>query len=137
MATDPTLNLRRALVVALRADPAHTALVPATNIYGPRSPADTAWPFERVHVADAIPHVADGYDGADMAASVHIFTQGADESNAATTARRVAELLDDAVLTKDGYTFMPEWRGTQTFADNDEATQWHSVVTFRIAVDGV
>lgn len=141
MAIDSTLAVRRALMTAMKADTALTALVPAARIY-PQVPDKTpTWPFVRYGSPTSVPLRASCLDGAEHTIAIHAFAkqrkQGQSavetaEDHAARIGAAIARALDARTLTVDGGKLKVNWRGSQLLIDGDERDAFHAVVNFRV-----
>jgi hypothetical protein len=130
MASDPTLPLRQAVIQRLRADPDLIAIVPASRVYGERSPSELTWPFVRYGQSLI------GQAGGTL--PIHIFSKQNFTDETAEIADAIVESLDDASLDLgDGRKAVlkwPEQGGTQIIADGAEADAWHGIVRFEVTI---
>lgn len=130
MASDISLPLRQAIVTRLRADPNVTAVIPAAQVYGERTPATLTWPFVRYGQSDV------GQTSGSV--PLHVFSKAEFTDEAATIAAAIVESLDGKRLDLgDGRKAdlnWPEAAGTQIIPDGDEADAWHAIVRFNVTV---
>ncbi len=136
MARDSRIPVRKAIIKALKASPAVTALVPSTRIYPAETPATLTWPFIRYGTPSVLPLRASCLDGNRLIVAVHGFSKLGEEA-ADNVAAAMARALDGAVL--DLSASYPAkghvtWVGGQTLRDTDEADAWHAVVNLEITV---
>lgn len=135
MATDHTLALRRAMVLAAKGSLSIGGVV-ADRVYGPNVPADPTWPFIRFEPPILTPTEASGWEGGSYRCTGHVFTKGADESQCARGAAALAKTFDQArLLLGTGVETIELFHvQTQIIRDSDEATGWHAIVGFDVTV---
>ena len=124
MSAPPILETRRKVVAHLRADAVVTALLPALQIYGERSKADTDWPFSRCGEFEGAPgHVVRG--------TVHVFSKEDFTDEVGQLVEVIGSSLDSAVLTlDDGRRAVLSLGTTRILPDPEEQSAWHGVVPF-------
>ncbi len=137
MASDRTLEIRRALMIALKAASAVTALVPASRIKGQTVDANPVFPFIRMGAPSVIPRKGACVDGGDTILAVHAFATGSGSVTAEDQAHQIgaaiAKALDGQRLTLDsGAIAAVRWTGSQLLQDPEEANAFHAVVSFRV-----
>lgn len=133
MATaDFTRDLRRAVITALKADAALTALVPAAQIHTSTVPANPAWPFLRWDAPNSIPRGVACTQGAEVTFFVHAFAKAAATDTAEAHAERitaaVAKVLHRARLTLPSASARLRVRATRSMMDGAEKDAWHGIV---------
>lgn len=129
MPADYSLDLRKAVVVHLRADSTVSTLV--EGIYGEQPPAVPDGPFIRIGAPVVAPYEATGYDGGEHAFTIHAFAEGPGTDRVATIAKRiVASMAGFELAALDAVE--NEWRGTQIIQDGDEVDKWHAIIAFDI-----
>lgn len=145
MARDSSLEVRRAILTAAKADEALTALVPAGSIH-PQAPLSTpSWPFIRYGGPTVIPLTGACLDGCEVTVALHGFAKprvtaaGAllesAEDHAARIGAFIAAALDRMQLTLDSnHKARVRWTGSQLLQDGDEADAFHTVQNFRVRV---
>lgn len=120
MSAAPVLEVRQAIVAALKADAVLTALVPAASIYGEKS-SSQAWPFIRCSEFEGAPRYT-------VIGNIHTFTRSKFSDTAHQGNARVGAALDSAVLTlSDGRRANIEVTATRVLPDPDEADAWHGI----------
>jgi len=138
MSRDSTLPVRKAILRALKVDAAVKALVPASRIYPPQTPATPTWPFIRFGIATALPLRASGMDGSTIIVAVHAFAKGPGEDSAALIAAAIGKALDGATLNLPDASYPATAHvtttGSQLLRDTEEAGAWHGVVNIEVAV---
>lgn len=139
---DALLPARRAILAALKADAALTALVPAARIYPQVSPVPSpVWPFIIYGSPSGLPIRAACVNGTEITVAIHSFAkvrmQGAAivetaEDHAARIGAAVVAALDGKrpALPGGGYLSILS-RSTQLLIDGGEADAFHHVANFR------
>jgi Protein of unknown function (DUF3168) len=138
MANDSSLDVRIALVTALKAAPALALPLPSGSILGGRVhvsvPAEIVWPYLRVEVGEVLPYRATGIDGAMVYPVVHAFAEGATDDDCSRLSARVAKVLDGRWFPLEGdYPAKladVRWTGTQVLRDIGASDGWHGVIRF-------
>jgi hypothetical protein len=144
MSHDFRIPVRKAILSALKADDAVTALVPAAQIYPARTPAEPQWPFQRYGIASFLPLKSSGEDGQVIATAVHSFARATDsqpdgEQAASDIAAATAALLDGpegkglVLDLGEGTTAIVRVEGGRTLQD-EEADDWHSITNIEVTV---
>lgn len=132
MPIDFSLDVRKAVVAHLRADPQLTALVPSARVYG-EQPAEAVpdWPFIRYGYPIATPWEATCYDGSENRVTIHAFASGPGTDAVATIAKRVVAAMSsfEPALFQD---FGRGWIGTTILPDGEEPEKLHAVIEFEI-----
>jgi hypothetical protein len=78
---DSTEAARLAIMAALKADAALTAIVPAARIYPARTPANLVWPFIKLGAPSDLPLRLSGpYGSQTIIGTVHVFTKASTTS---------------------------------------------------------
>lgn len=147
MATDHTLELRRAVLPILKADSTLAGLV-AARIYGEEPSAEPVWPFVRYGVPILAPDEAMGWTGGSVRITLHGFARARNAEGQATNGFEVASRIGRRMaLVLDGATFtlpVHEDAGrpaqaidvvhvaTDVIRDTTEASAWHVVVQFEV-----
>lgn len=130
---DYTLELRRAIILHLKADSGVTALVDAEDVFGMRQPAVHGWPFTRYGQPDTR---AAGH-GSDVSVTLHAFSKGAFDDECSQIAKALVAALNGAVLPLDGPDVAQvHWRDSQIIPDAAEADAWHGLVRFDATITG-
>lgn len=137
MASDRSLDIRRAIMVAMKAASSVTSLVPAARIKGQTVDANPIFPFIRMGSPSVIPRRASCVDGGDTILAVHAFATGSGSITAEDQAHRIgaaiAAALDGQRLPLDGGgTAAVRWTGSQLLQDPEEASAFHAVTNFRV-----
>jgi len=145
VAQDSTPFIGPAVLVALGADAAVVALVPAARHYSMQRPPNPVWPFIAYGTPIAAPFVASCLDGTAVTVAVHNYavttgtgagTVGGEEAAAKINAA-VAAALDGLALELDTpypATAHLTWTGSQVMQDGTEADKFHGFATFTITV---
>lgn len=139
MASDRTLEVRRAAMIALKADGPLTELVPATSIHPQATEAMPPFPFARMGTPTSLPLKAAGIDGSIGSFTVHGFSRGIEdgtitetaEDHAARIGAAIAKALDGRVLEMDdGDPLKVRWTVNQLLQDPDTAGCFHVIASF-------
>lgn len=130
--SDPTLEIQRTFVAALKAEPSLAAIV-GTKVYD-RVPDNEPMPYVKIGEIQVLDDGYDCGDGTEVFVDVHAWsdTYGSVECKQMTAAVRGA--LHDVDLSAVGYNLYVRHTQTRVLADPDgEST--HGVVTFRVLAD--
>lgn len=140
MATDSSLEVRRAVLTRLKTDAAMIAIVPAADIHRQVTPATVNWPFVKYGSPSSIPVRAACVDGSEITFSVHGFSKGRKnasgqetktaEDDAAQIGAQIARSLDGQRLAIAGGAARIRWTGSQLLVDGAEADAFHTVQNF-------
>jgi hypothetical protein len=146
MATDHTLELRRAVLPILKADAILTALVGA-RIYD-EPPAEPAWPFIRYGEPILGADEAMGWSGGNVTVTIHAFAKARNAEGTAANGkevasrigRRIALVLDEASFAlpvhedsgRPARALDVAHQSTNIIRDTAEAGAWHAIVVFEI-----
>ena len=132
MATDHSLQIRQAVVLALRGVSEIEAVV-SGRIYGEASPAKPVWPFIKVGAMVAGPFDATCLSGSETTFVVNCFVKGLDGSGAYNLAKLVQQALDglDPALAGGAHMVSLDWTGSTPLKDQQEADGYYSAVAFR------
>ena len=127
---DHLLETRKAMIAAMRADAALTALVPATRIYGEEAPANAVWPFILCGLPSEVPDRASCWDGTRMGVVVHCFAKGPGMDTASAISNAVKRALDGtrAVRGELAVDFVHEQN--QIIRDSVEISSYHAISRF-------
>lgn len=136
---DPTVPVRRATLIALQGEPSITDLIPATNIYPPRTTAKPVWPFIRYGQATWTPINATRVGPSTITVAIHVYANGGDEVAGAAVAAIAAFLygkhnLGRSLALADGSSITVLPQQSQVIQDGEESNSWHGFVTLRILV---
>ncbi|GGO96562.1 DUF3168 domain-containing protein [Stakelama pacifica] len=139
---DLTTELRRAILISLKADSAVTALVPATSIYGQSAPATPPWPFIKAGTPIDGPQDASCQRGESIRWTLHVFAGSRKQGGAEveTVEDHIGRIM--AAIKKNLH------RQTLTFTDgkatlryinsqrliDGDASQLHGIIEFRAKV---
>lgn len=125
------LELRRAVVQALRAAPAVTSRVRPQDIYGEEVPSDPAWPFIRYGFPDQMLYESSCRSGEEQEFSVDVFAEGPGMDAVTEIASAVRDVLDNADLSLATLRLQSlDYRNTLVLRDSPESTNYHAVVRF-------
>lgn len=125
------LSIRRAIITALKDDPAITALV-GDGIYT-GVVTQPAWPFIRYGFPISEPIYASGWNLDAFELTLHVFSKGEDEQEVTRIAALVVNRLHEADLTLDmaGGLLMLQRTGFQLLPDvANEGSAYHAVLNF-------
>ena len=146
MAEDYTLPTRAALIKALKADAAYTALVPKAQVYPGTVPALPAWPFSRIGSMIASPFLASCLDSSAFRITIQAFSKGVTSGGtlqipAEDHVMMIASAMKDALHGKTlplsmGDKLRLQWVQTLTMIDGGEAAAWMASVIFNGEVAG-
>lgn len=125
---DHIIETQGAIVGALKASAALTALVPATRVYGPEPPATPVWPFVMCGMPDAVPSRESCHDTSVMSFVVHGFAKGPGNVAAAAVANAIKRTLDGAVILRNDVTIDVSVAQVQIIRDSAEASAYHAIV---------
>lgn len=139
---DPLLSARRAIMAALKANAAVTAIVPAARIYPQSAPASLTWPFIKMGSPSDVPITATCLDGSELVVAVHGFAKPRKQGNqvvetAEDHASRLAGAIRGALhkrrldLDGGGYASI-RFTNRQLLIDGAEADAYHCVVNLRV-----
>ena len=127
---DHLLETRKAMIAAMRADAALTALVPATRIYGEEAPANAMWPFILCGLPSEVPDRASCWDGTRMGVVVHCFAKGPGMDTASAISNAVKRALDGHHAVRGGLAVDFVHSQTQIVRDSAEASAYHGIVRY-------
>lgn len=147
---DYTRPVRRAVLPALKASPALTALIPVASLYPSTVPATRTFPFGRYGAPQTVPFRASGLSSSQHRFTYYAYTKpfyvGGDpkgalldsaESQAERMAAAIQAALDGRVLTiEGGMRVTLTWLGTNCLQDPTEADAWQANVSFLAEVAG-
>lgn len=147
MATDHTLELRRAVVPLLKADATLAGLVDG-RVYAEEPPPEPVWPFIRYGVPILAADGAMGWTGGGVRVVIHTFAKSKNPDGETVNGYEVASRMSRRVaLVLDGATFslpVHEDAGrparaidcvhmsTEVIRDTAEAGAWHGIVSFEV-----
>jgi hypothetical protein len=144
---NPANEVQAAIIAALKADSALTALVPAARIYPQQLPNPVTRPFIRfgmpivtARFIDNAEGGDDARDGADVEAAIHCFVTASTaipdpRAFSMTVASHIARVLNGLDATEiDDYAEMAVHVGQVQPMQEENADSWHSFVTFRAEV---
>ena len=138
MATDLSLDVRRAIISHLRGYAPLVALVSAQRIYGEQPPADPDWPFIRYGYALIEPYDAQGYEGSAQAITIHAFANGPYTDAVQRIAAQVVEAMKSWEPPTGTGIVACEWTGTNVLIDDPSASasKYHAAINFSVTVAG-
>jgi hypothetical protein len=124
--SDPSFELQKALVAALKAD---GALPPATGVYDSVKP-NVPFPYVTLGPCQVMPMKADCIDGADVYSQIDVWSQSVGYPEAKRIAKAVVAALDDRDLAIDGHrTVLFEHQSTNYLREPDGKTS-HAAIVF-------
>ncbi|TZG25581.1 DUF3168 domain-containing protein [Sphingomonas montanisoli] len=137
MASDRTLGIRRAILIAVKAAGPVTAIVPSARIFPQQQPANAPFPFIRLGAPSAIPVRAACVDGGEVTIAVHAFANGGPSITAEDQAHAIGATLASALDGRSldlggGAAGKFRWTGSQLLQDPEEVSAFHAVVNFRV-----
>ncbi len=142
MANDRTLEVRRAVLTALKADAGLIAIVPAASIYPMTVPAEPTWPFIKMGAPSGIPIRGACVDGVSGIFAVHGFSKGrytgqrlveTGEDHAARIGAAIAAALDkQGLMLDDDIRLHVLWTNSQLMMDGAEAGAFHAIENFAV-----
>ena len=143
MPTEGATPIRRAILKALKADAAVTAIVPAASVQPTVVPPP--WPFVRYGAPSGIPIQASCVDGDEVAVALHSFAKPRYDSGGGMieTAEDHADRIGTAVMRAlhrhrlpldSGNVARVRRTGYQLLQDGAEADAWHHVANFTVRV---
>lgn len=131
MWNDNSLDVQSIIITHLQNYAPLTALVPADSIYGVRPPAEPSWPFIRYGSGTTRPYEASCWDGTENAITFHAFAEGDDAFAVGEISKQIVAAMES--LTSPDYSFVRNvWTATNIIPDNNEATNWHSIINFEV-----
>lgn len=143
MATDYTVQLRRAILPLLKAN---TVIASACGgrVYSESPPALPAWPFIRYGATISTPVEWSCADGSDMSVTIHVFDKTPGTDQCGRIVRAVVRALDERTiqLEADADTGLSATAvgcfvtQTQIIRDGDEADAHHGIVSLNVVVAG-
>lgn len=127
MTISPTIEARSTILPSLKADPAVTALIPATRLYPTKTPNGPVKPFGRYGTESVDPVRASCWRGGDVAAAYHVWVGG---TSTIPDAKAYCERCVAAIA--DVLDALPDCNvdRSQIFEDVAESDIWHGVVMF-------
>lgn len=136
MPTDYSLEVRKSIVVHLKAFGPLVALVAAASIHGEEAPADPDWPFIRYGLSDDAAFEALGWDGSEHAVTIHAFSNGPYTDAVKRITKQVIEAMKTWQAPTGTGIVAAEWEGTTMLRDSgpNEASKYHAVIRFAVAV---
>lgn len=135
MAKDISLDIRKVAVTKLKAAALVSDIVGA-RVYGPEPPANPVWPFVRYGFVSSVPVRASCMDGSRVSVAIHGFARGPGEDAISALAAAIASTLDGHEFQGAGYAGHFRWTQTQIIRDAVEASDYHAICNFEIAVTG-
>lgn len=143
----PTIRVRAAMMAALKASDAVTAIIPKASNYPGTVPATKTFPFSRFGTLIVSPFVASGLRSAAYRVSVQGFSQDITDGagtvvvSAEDTAINIGDAfqtaLDGATISLgNGDTLRLEWIQSVPQRDPTEASAWMVTTTFNGEVSG-
>lgn len=127
--SDPSLDLQGAIVAALKADPAVTALI-SGRVYD-QVPPQAAFPYVTIGEDQTLPAWADCYDGADVILTLHAWSRAVGYPEVKRLAAAVSAALDGVEVTIETIRLVDiSWTGSRFLRDPDGNTR-HAVIGFR------
>lgn len=132
MAKDHSLPLRRAIVKALLAAAAVTAICEG-RIYGEEPPPTPEWPFIRYGLPEVDSYEASCWDGGTHPVTIHCFARGPGMDACSELAAAVSATLENSDLALVGLELVAiDFVRTQIIRDSDEAGAYHAIVQFSV-----
>ena len=135
MAKDFSLDIRKIAVSRLK-DAASVSDIVGARVYGPQPPANPTWPFVRYGFASTLPVRASCMDGSRVTVAIHGFARGPGEDAISVLSAAIAATLDGHEFQGAGYAGHFRWTGTSIIRDSVEASDYHAICNFEIAVTG-
>ncbi|PZR88356.1 MAG: DUF3168 domain-containing protein [Stutzerimonas stutzeri] len=136
MPIDHSIPLREAVVSALRAAPAVSAIVSA-RVYGEKPPSTPTWPFVRYGLPIVSQYEATELDGGEHNVTIHAFTKGGSSNAVGALSAAIASALTDEALDLGAIELIDcQWLGSQIIRDTAEAEAWHGIIRFRVITAG-
>lgn len=124
---DHSLELRRGIITALKADSGVAALVGARVYEEP--PAKVTFPFIRYGFPIVTDFRPDGWTGGNYDLTVHAFSVvNTDEVESIAKAIQLALDEVDVPIDGDGGVLSLVWRTKNIIRDTDEASAYHAIV---------
>jgi hypothetical protein len=147
MAIDHTMQVRRAILIALKSAQPITTLVPAAQIFTSSPPPNPPFPFIRYGAKDASPFLASGLDSSSSRISIHVFTRALlnDAGSEIVTAEDRCDLITAAVASVLGGKSITlvgalklrlSWLGSNSTRDGADPSAWHGIIRLSGEVSG-
>ena len=124
---DHLLETRKAMIAAMRADAALTALVPAARIYGEEAPANAVWPFILCGLPSEAPDRASCWDGTRMGVVVHCFAKGPGMDACSGIANAIKRSLDGLHVVRGDLVVDLSFSQRQIIRDGSEISDYHGL----------
>lgn len=125
--SDPSLIVQAAIVAALKADPALTILV-AGRVYD-QPPAAPAMPYVTLGEDHVMSEAGDGYDGADITLTLHVWSIAIGFPEAKRIAAALVAALSPDLVLGEGRLIDITYADTRYLREPDGVTS-HAVLTF-------
>lgn len=140
-ASDYSLRVRRAALMALKADATLAGLV-GGRIYSESPPAKPAWPFMRWGFAISTPTGWSCTSGADMSCQLSVFSKAAGTDECVRLINNAVRVLDQKQLALEpepdagivATAFDVLVTQTQIIRDTDDAEAYHGIISLAISV---
>lgn len=142
MSVDHNLQLRRAILPMLKAEPVIASLT-AGRVYSEAPPAKPTFPFIRYGNSDGTPTEWSCAEGSENVVTIHVFSRAAGTDECARLRRAVVRALDQKVRQLE---VDPDTGRSATaidmmvvglpaiFRDTDDASAWHGVCQVAVTV---
>lgn len=141
MAIDHNLQLRRAILPMLKAEPV-IASITAGRVYSESPPAAPTFPFIRYGFSIGTPTEWSCAEGSENSVVIHVFSKAAGTDECARLVKAVCRALDQKTRqlepdVDDGDTATAidmAVMNTQIIRDTDEASAFHGIVNLSVTV---
>jgi Protein of unknown function (DUF3168) len=122
-------SVRQAILPALKANSAITAIVPADRIYPSKTPSAIVYPFIRYGQSSLTPHSLSCWKAGTVSGSVHCFVQASDvildpDAKCGDLAEAIADCIGGI---NEGFA-----ASVQVIPDSDEPDVYHGIVFFDV-----
>lgn len=122
------LETRKAIVAALRANAAVTAIVPSARVYSEEAPANAVWPFTLCGLPTEIPSPASCWDASELSVTIHGFARGPGMDAASALGDAVKRALDGLHVVRGELVLDMQHQQTQIIRDTSETSDYHVLV---------
>ncbi len=134
MSLDPSRDLQKAIVAALKADPDVVALV-GQRIYD-AVPSGAAFPYVTIGGDEVTQDDAECLEAFDIFSQIDVWSRAVGQPEMKQIAGAVRAVLHDAVLTLDDYALVSLQHQITRYLVDPDGTTHHAAISLRALIDG-